>query len=300
MAGIVVGVDGSQSSRQALEWAVAEAQARRSDLLMVKNWHDPVFVGPGSTATQEIDLVLQDAKGEAAAIASSVHDAHPGVRITTAVIDGSPAASLIKRAEDADLLVVGSRGNGGFLGLELGSVSAKAARRSPVPVIVVRGEHDRSDRSDVVVGVDGSECSRAALRWAADWAKAHDKALVVLMAWNYLEPQGPHGPIAFDTDYHADDAAAALGSIVGDVLGHGTNPRIHTEVVCDLPARAVLERAKDACLIVVGRHGVSHWTPPDLGATAVQVLHHAECPVAVIPETAHASGDGAEGSACST
>jgi nucleotide-binding universal stress UspA family protein len=196
----------------------------------------------------------------------------------------------VARARDAGLLVVGARGNGGFRALALGSVSMKVARRSTAPVVVVRGDEGCSDRTEVVVGVDGSDCSRRALTWAADWAKAHDKTLVVLMAWNYLEPQGQHGPGAFQADYEPSDAADALASIVADVLGPWANPRVVSEAVCDLPARAVLERSADACLIVVGRHGTCRWSPPELGSTAVQVLHHATCPVAVIPD----GGAGAE------
>ena len=290
MGAIVVGVDGSPASRQALDWAVLEAERRRADVLVVRNWHDPVVGGPGFSAMYETDLVAQDAKDDVDAIAADARARHRGVRITTAVVDGPPARSILERAEQAELLVVGSRGNGGFLGLELGSVSMKAARRSPVPVVVVRGDHDRTGRPDVVVGVDGSAGSRRALRWAADQAKVHDKELVVLMAWNYLEPQGLDGPVRFQPDYHGSDAAKVLDAIVADELDHAANPRIHTEVVCDLPARAILERAHDACLVVVGRHGVARWTPPDLGATAVQVLHHADCPVAVIPE-AEPGGD---------
>jgi nucleotide-binding universal stress UspA family protein len=169
------------------------------------------------------------------------------------------------------------------LGLELGSVSNKVARRSPVPVVVVRGEHDRSAGKEVVVGVDGRPCSRRALRWAADWAKAHDKVLTIVLAWNYLEPQGPDGPIPFESEYDAERAEAVLRSIVSGVLGTVDNPRIVSTTVCDLPARAVLERSTDACLIVMGRDGTAHWAPPDLGATALQVLHHAPCPVAIIP-----------------
>lgn len=160
----------------------------------------------------------------------------------------------------------------------------RAAPRSPVPVVVVRGEHDRSADDEVVVGIDGSECSRHALAWAAGWAEAHDKTLVAVLAWNYLEPQGPTGPEHVRPDYQPADAEAAARQIVGEVLGSEHGLRVVIETECDLPARAVLARAEHACLVVVGRHGTARWAPPDLGATAVQVLHHASCPVAVIPE----------------
>ena len=180
-------------------------------------------------------------------------------------------------------MVLGSRGTGGFLGLELGSVSLKVARRSPVPVVIVRGDHDLSGREEVVVGVDGSVCSRHALRWAADWAHAHGKRLVALLAWNYLEPERADGPHGFEPDYKSSDAEEALRTIVADVLDGADGPGIDMETVCDLPARAVLERGADAALIVVGRHGTGRWGA-DMGSTTGQILHHANGPVAVIPE----------------
>jgi nucleotide-binding universal stress UspA family protein len=284
MGEIVVGVDGSPSSRQALEWAAAEAERRGKELLVLQSWREPALGSTGATGGYEADLVFDGAKAALDSVATEVHETHPRVPVTSVLVDRRPATALVERADDGDLLVVGNRGGGGFLGLELGSVSTKVARRSPVPVVVVRGNVDRVDRDEVVVGIDGSECSRQALRWAADWAKAHDKTLVILMAWNHLEPQGLHGPEKLDVEYEAADADRTLDAIVADVLGPRPNPRIVTETACELPARAVLERAAEACLVVLGRHGTPRWSPPSIGATAIQVLHHAPCPVAVIPE----------------
>lgn len=286
MAGIVVGVDGSPSSQQALRWAAAEAEAGGHELVVLQSWHEPALSGPGATAGYEAELVFAGAKSEVDAVAAEVHERHPGLPVAPMVIDGRPANALIDRATDADLLVVGARGRGGFLRLELGSVSTKVARRSPAPVVVVRGDEDRSDQPEVVVGIDGSPCSRNALRWAAAWANTHGKTLVIVMAWNHLEPQGLHGPERVEVEYGPEDADRTLTAIVADVLGRGQIPRIVTESVCELPARAVLARATEACLIVLGRHGAPRWSPPSIGATAVQVLHHADCPVAVIPEGA--------------
>lgn len=284
MTGIMVGVDGSPSSKRALAWAANEAELLHSDLLLVQSWNEPVFGGPGISVEYEMGIAFDGAEGALEALAESVRRRHAAIAVETVLTVGHPVLALVHRAVDADLLVVGSRGNGGFLSLELGSVSTRVARRSEVPVVVVRGEEDRAGCREVVVGVDGSECSRRALRWADAWATKHDKALVILMAWNYLEPQGPSGPGRVRAEYRASDAEAVLASIVNDELGPWTSPRVVTRTVLDLPARAVLEHAADACLIVVGRHGISRWSPPDLGATAVQVLHHAPCPVAVIPE----------------
>src|SRR5437868_7202726 len=125
MTGIVVGVDGSPSSMQALRWAADEAEVPRLDLLVLRSWREPIFGGPGPSACYEIDLAFQDAKQALESVAADVHDTHPGVHISSALAEGRPADLLIDRAAAADLLVVGSRGRGGFLGLELGSVSTK-------------------------------------------------------------------------------------------------------------------------------------------------------------------------------
>jgi nucleotide-binding universal stress UspA family protein len=284
MAGIVVGVDGSAASKRALEWAAREAEVRGAGLLVVENWHDPMFGGPGASAAYEIDLIVEGAEAELATFALGASDAHPGIEVDTELVTGPPARSLVDHAADADLLVVGARGKGGFLGLRLGSVSAKVARRSPVPVVVVRGEPERSGFEEVIVGVDGSPCSRQALRWAADWAQARDKVLVVVLAWNYLDPQGVDGPVPFDPEYSQEVADGVIESVVADELATRPELRIRTEAVNDLPARAILERSREACLVVVGRHGTARWAPPELGATAIQVLHHADCPVVVVPE----------------
>ncbi|WP_421119652.1 universal stress protein [Aquihabitans daechungensis] len=92
-------------------------------------------------------------------------------------------------------------------------------------------------------------------------------------------------------DYAEQDAVAALDAIVTEVLGTTADPRVTREAVCDLPARAVIERTAGACLVVLGRHGTTRWSPPELGATALQVLHHAACPVAIIPDAAAAPAE---------
>ncbi|WP_421119651.1 universal stress protein [Aquihabitans daechungensis] len=193
MRTIIVGVDGSESSRQALAWAADEAEAGGGEVVALQSWHDPVL-GGGVAAASDVDRVADAAKHELESLVARVRESHPSVHVASALVDVRPARALVQRAEGADLLVVGARGRGGFLRLELGSVSAKVARRSSVPVVVVRGERDRARAGAVVVGIDGTDCGRGALRWAADWAEVHDKELHVVLAWSYLAPQGPAGP----------------------------------------------------------------------------------------------------------
>lgn len=283
MTEIVVGYDSSTSAELALRWAVREAALREASLHVVQSWREPLLIGPTGIGMwyDPGNLAVDLAETLRATIGQRCSD-HPDVTVSTSVVPDSPARALLDRSAEADLLVVGARGRGGFLGLQLGSVSGRVARRAEVPVVVVRGD-ETPFHGDVVIGVDGSACSRSALAWAAVEARRREVKLEVLLAWSHLGPQGADGPEPFRSGYGQDDAEAALASIVADVLGDDPDQDVVSRAVCDLPSSAVLDASRDAGLVVVGRHGTSRWAPYDLGSTSQAVLSHAEVPVAVIP-----------------
>lgn len=137
---IVVGVDGSDSSKAALRWAVGQAELTGSQVEAVIAWQYPTMIGgfglgPASAMALNFDEIA--AKTLSDSIAEVVDPATP-VQITTAVIGGPPAQVLLRAADGADLLVVGSRGHGGFAGALLGSVSQHCAHHAPCPLIIVR------------------------------------------------------------------------------------------------------------------------------------------------------------------
>ena len=140
MEKIVVGIDGSPAATAALEWAIAEARLRDARLLVVHAWDVPVlaYASPyGAGAT--VELVEAERKAAADALDTALENADwEGVDLQRVVIEGAPAQSLLEAAENADLLVVGSRGHGGFAGLLLGSVSQQCAHHAPCPVVIVR------------------------------------------------------------------------------------------------------------------------------------------------------------------
>jgi nucleotide-binding universal stress UspA family protein len=142
MARIVVGVDGSPGSRAALRWAHEEAKLRGATLEAVAVWQFPVMTSlPAFGAMPPPDDLGKEAEGTLLATLSDEGiAASDDVPVTTVVAEGAPAASLLEAAEGADLLVVGSRGHGGFAGLVLGSVSHQCASHSPCPVVVVRSD----------------------------------------------------------------------------------------------------------------------------------------------------------------
>jgi nucleotide-binding universal stress UspA family protein len=136
---IVVGVDGSPSSVRALEWAIRQAGLTGDAIDAVYAWHYPASYGlPVADITDYAGLaaeILDKAIAEA-------RNAEPGAgntAIRPRVLEGHPAQILLDQARDADLLVVGSRGHGGFSGALLGSVSQHVVHHAPCPVVVIRG-----------------------------------------------------------------------------------------------------------------------------------------------------------------
>ncbi|HSE80230.1 MAG TPA: universal stress protein [Gaiellaceae bacterium] len=152
MAKIVVGADGSQGGLKALEWALEEARLRRASLHVVYAWMlpllealpEPWVVGsrPIGPSEEEVHEHLERAAGKVLdAAVDAARSAGSGVEIVGELVEARAASALIEAARDADLLVVGSRGRGGFAGLLLGSVSAQCVHHAPCPVVVVPAGH---------------------------------------------------------------------------------------------------------------------------------------------------------------
>jgi len=136
---IVVGVDGSSGSREALRWAFAEAQLRNATLEAVIVWQYPITTSlPTFGAMSAPEDFQTEARSTLIAIlADEGITAAAPIPVTTLVAEGNPARALLDAAEDAELLVVGSRGHGGFTGVLVGSISQQCVHHSKCPVVVV-------------------------------------------------------------------------------------------------------------------------------------------------------------------
>jgi nucleotide-binding universal stress UspA family protein len=143
----VVGVDGSDGSRGALRWAVDEARVHGAEVVALHAWQVPI-APPGVTPVPTLDVASVIAEiGEGAeqlvnAVVKEVVGDETEVTVTAVAVEGPPAPSLIDAARDADLLVVGSRGLGGFTALLLGSVGHYCAQHAPCPVVIHRPRDD--------------------------------------------------------------------------------------------------------------------------------------------------------------
>ena len=280
MEKIVVGCDGSQASLEAVEWACEEAERNDCEVRVVESWKEPLLGDrPMIEIWRDPEAGVRKTQASLDAAIGPIAARHPNVALAAVVVDERADQALVKASAGAFLTVVGSRGRGGFASLLLGSVSQKVAERSSSSVVVVRGPGRGGDT--VVVGVDGTDPSRHALAWAARAARQRSSRLHIVMAWSYLLPEGEHGPEAFRPSYTEEDARSALQAIVDDVLGPDLGSEVILEATCALAAKALLERAQGASLLVVGAHEPAsvHF---DLGSVAAQLLHHSPCPVALI------------------
>ena len=146
MVRIVVGVDGSTSAKTALRWALDEARLRGASLRVVYSWKMPIYVGNGfaPVSIPDPDEFRQVAAQRLDAIVYEVTAGATDVRIEQKTVEGAAAEVLVDESEGADLLVVGSRGHGGFAGLLLGSVSQQCATHASCPVVIVHGAAARA------------------------------------------------------------------------------------------------------------------------------------------------------------
>jgi nucleotide-binding universal stress UspA family protein len=274
---IVVGVDGSEQATTALRWAVEEAQVHGADLEAVLAWSP--FNQHHTDRSDPLDDQYDENDARSALDAWLAEDAE--APIAGAVVQDFPVPALLERGASADLIVVGSRGRGGFDGLLLGSVSERVAQLSDRPVVVVRTATPvRGGR--VVVGFDGSPRSQEVVRWAGAEALAREATLDVVHAWRapaMMSLSSAHA--AFERAASEERAAReALDRMIDDPALAGVPTRTHIDTA--RPARALLDGAAGATLLVVSTRGLGRVAGALLGSVSRQVLHHASCPVAVI------------------
>jgi nucleotide-binding universal stress UspA family protein len=278
---IVVGVDDSEGSAAALRWARHEADLDGAALtaVMAWSWLDQHHLLDPSKWDPEYGAA--EAHAALGRYVEMVLGADALERVETKAVANLPATALLEAAQDADLLVVGARGLGGFRGLMLGSVSQQCLHRASVPVAIVR-DSDTGEPARVVVAVDGSSTALAAARWAADDARRRRARLDVVTVWQlpYLG-YAPATQALFDEDALESDAQAVLRGAVDAIDGTGleVNP-----IALRRPTVAgIIESARGAEVLVMGSRGLGAVQRTVFGSIATQVSHHAPCPLVVLP-----------------
>jgi nucleotide-binding universal stress UspA family protein len=295
MKPIVVGIDGGAPAMLALDWAAAEAELRNARLHVVcGRGVAPVLPTIRMASALEphlwedwpiaADRELADAVARASKVA-------PGIEITVSREPLDPGQLLVDLSETAQLVVVGSRGLGGFAGLLLGSVSLYVAGHARAPVVVVRVEpgslRGPEQPPEILLGVDASAPATAATAFGFAEASRRGIGLRVLHAWTHPMSAG-----VADSTQAEQELAAASGQearLLAEALA-GWQERypdvhVHAETRQDSPGRILTALSGQAELLVVGAHHRTQRIGLALGVVNHTLLHHALCPVALVPDS---------------
>ncbi|MBQ1091299.1 universal stress protein [Streptomyces sp. B93] len=285
---LLVGVDGSDGSLTAVDWAVDEAARHGVPLRLVyaSLWERYEGITLSGDLKRPSEQVLSE--HIVASAAERARRREPDVKLSTAVHTSDPVDALLRAADHAFALVTGSRGRGELKGLLLGSVSLAVAARAHCPVIVVRGDrtgltggHDR-----VLLGAGEPASGSAAARFAVREAEVRGATLDAVRAWRCpVHESADTGALAQEpARHHEERALTQLDELLGGPLADHPGLRVRRTTV-EGPARKVLVRHSAAAdLVVVGARRRQGHIGLQLGRVAHTLLHHAECPVAVVPQ----------------
>jgi len=284
---IVVGVDGSPSSLQAVSWAAMEAARRGAPLTLVTTaivtGGYVVPIGMPDTFYEEEQLEAERRLAEAESLVAQVAQGHT-VEVEKAVSQDAPARELIERSKSARMVVVGANRRGLIERALLGSVSAAVVTHAHSPVAVVRGlpHVDVNDISGpVVVGVDGSKHSEHAVAMAFEEASMRGAELVAVHVWSDVDLHAPF-PSDFEWSQVQERERATLAESLAGYSGEFPDVPVRTVVVMDEPVRSLRDQAEHAQLLVVGSRGRGGFTGLLLGSTSRALLHHVTCPMLVV------------------
>ena len=287
----VVGFDGSPASEIALAWATTHAPTRTCYLDVVTSWQAPLGTPESSTAmsiTEANALIRTSAESEAfrgVDIARRALGDNAPITVSATCSHGSASSVLLDEAGAAAMLIVGNRGRGGFSRLLLGSTSHQCATHAAVPTVIVRDLTDHRSTSSIdriVVGVDGSKNSVAALQWAIDFA-APGTQIVVTWVWDV-------SPLAVGADQFffpeaSDLAKNRFAALMDD---HRDSAAASEVVLVDRflegpPRSTLLDIGESADLLVVGARGHGAVGAALLGSVSSWLVHHADRTVVVVP-----------------
>ena len=285
---VVAGVDGSDSALHAVRWAAREAVRRHAPLRLVHVCHLVPVRHPRQVAPppEYQAAILDEGRHWLAQAAEAATRVAPDLSVVTDLKEGHAADTLVAESRTAQLVVVGSRGLGGFTALLAGSVAVALSAHGHSPVVVVRASGvDGVPAGDgpVVVGVDGSELSDAAVTFAFEAAAARGVPLVAVHTW---EDTGMTGawtalPGTVDWDWLQEGEEEQLATRLVAWREKFSQVEVVPVVERERPARALLAHSAGAQLVVVGSRGRGALAGLGLGSVSQSLLHHAECPVAV-------------------
>lgn len=282
---IVAGVDGSDSALEAARWAADEAARKRVPLRLVSVMQVPIatgYVGDIGLSADLMDGLQAESQRILDETRSALVERQPDLNAATAVLVGPPIPTLVEESGSARLVVVGSRGLGGFRGMLVGSTAVALASRGDCPVAVIRGGDRRT--GPVVVGVDGSPASEAAVELAFEEASLRRAELVAVHTWlehasdaAYVAAVDP----ALNWDVLSERGMESLAERLAGWAEKYPDVTVVRRVTRGRPIVNLLAAAADAQLLLVGSRGRGAFAGVVLGSTSQALVYHAPCPLVV-------------------
>jgi nucleotide-binding universal stress UspA family protein len=288
---IVAATDGSEESLRAVGWAAREAVLRGAPLRIVSAAALlPRMIGGHAMSGYDTvaDTIREHRDQALAAAAERATQLAPGLLVDADDLDGSPAEAVTEAGSGALMLVVGSRGNGAFAALVLGSVSRYVATHAACPVVVVREETGAVHRQ-VGVGVGDLEHAASALEFAFEEATLRKAGVVVIHAWHAPQFDISHAgqaPMEAAARVFQTEAARELEGVVDSWREKYPGVSVSQDVLHGHPGRALAGLSARADLVVLGRRAGHHGS----GTVLHAVLNHAHGPVVTVPSASPASG----------
>ncbi len=278
-----VGYSGSESSAEAVSWAATEAEVRGATLRIVTCAEMPVVSGEaalGWNSGAAYEAIREASVSTSNEMRAKVKETHPALDVTAEVIPGPAASALLTDAAPTDLIVVGASSHEGAAAFWLGTTPRQLVHNSPCPVAVIRGAATRGAPDRIVVGIDGSETSDAAVLWAADEADRHKVNLHLVHGWSYA-----YAPVDASATQARDltevDADCTLNRSM-ELARERCGATVTGELVETSAVTAVLEAVRDGDLLVLGSHGRGGLRARLLGSTVNSILDAAAVPVVVV------------------
>ena len=283
---VSVGYSGSDTSAQAVTWAATEAAARGAALRIVTCVEMPVVSGEaalGWNSGAAYEAIREASVSTSDAMAGKVRAEHPELTITSEVIPGPAASALLTDTAATDLIVVGASNHDGAAAFWLGTTPRQLVHNSPCPVAVIRGAATRGTPDRIIVGIDGSETSDAAVVWAADEADRHGVNLHLVHGWSYA-----YAPVDASANQARDltevDADCTLNRSL-ELARERCGATVTGQLVETSAVSALLDAVRDGDLLVLGSHGRGGLRARLLGSTVNSVLDAAAVPVVVVRPT---------------
>lgn len=291
---VVVAVDGSPASHNAVRWAANTANKRGIPLRLASSYTMPQFLyAEGMVPPQELFDDLQSETMEKIDEARAVaHEVAPELKIGHTIAEGSPIDMLLDMSRDVTMIVMGSRGLGGLSGMVMGSVSAAVVSHASCPVVVVREDNtvdETTKYGPVVIGVDGSDVSQKATEIAFAEAHARGAELIAVHTWMDMQVQASLAGLSAAQQQWEEverEQIDMLTERLAPMTDMYPDVEVRKVITRDRPVRALVENSEGAQLLVVGSHGRGGFKGMLLGSTSRALLQSAPCPMMVVrPET---------------